>query len=392
LEKNVAMGSKYKLIESESALVEICDLFKGSLWLAIDTEFEREKTFYPELCLLQVANDDIVAIVDPLKIANLQPIFDLLYDPSITKVFHAARQDLEIFCNLQKAIPAPLFDTQIAAPLLGYDEQIGYANLVNKMLNVELSKAHTRTDWKQRPLQEAQLQYAADDVIYLGQIYELLVSKLKEHGRLDWLVDDFLVLLDTKLYEPDPETVWRKIRAAKKLKGPKLCALQHLAAWRENKAREQNRPRNWLMRDDVLVDLAQLQPKNLSDLDRIKAMSEGMLNRHGQEILKIIDVAKQHKPMALSKSQSLKPLNIKEEAIIDAMMAIVRLTAFNKSLHPNILASRKELEKFVRDDGDSLLHKGWRGQLVGFDLAAFLNGEISFQIEENEMVLIKKKN
>ena len=386
------MNSEYKLIESEGALIEVCDSFKGSTWLAIDTEFEREKTFYPELCLLQVANDNIVAIVDPLQIDNLQPMFDLLYDPSITKVFHAARQDLEIFCNLQKTIPGPLFDTQIAAPLLGYDEQMGYANLVNKMLGVELSKAHTRTDWKQRPLQVAQLQYAADDVIYLGQIYKLLVSKLEEHGRLDWLLDGFSILLDTKLYEPDPETVWRKIRAAKKLKGTKLCALQHLATWRELKAREQNRPRNWLMRDDVLVDLAQLQPKNLSDLGRIKAMSEGMLNRHGQEILKIIEEAKQHEPMSLSKSQSRKALNIQEEAMVDAMMAIVRLTAFNKSLHPNILASRKELEKFVCSDADSLLYKGWRQQLIGNDLAAFLRGEISFQIEENEMVLIRKKN
>jgi len=260
------------------------------------------------------------------------------------------------------------------------------------MLGVELSKAHTRTDWKQRPLQVAQLQYAADDVIYLGQIYKLLVSKLEEHGRLDWLLDDFSILLDTKLYEPEPETVWRKIRAAKKLKGIKLCALQHLAAWREHKAREQNRPRNWLMRDDVLVDLAQLQPKNLSDLGRIKAMSEGMLNRHGQEILKIIEEAKQHEPISLSKSQSRKALNIQEEAMVDAMMAIVRLTAFNKSLHPNILASRKELEKFVCSDADSLLHKGWRQQLIGNDLAAFLRGEIIFQIEENEMVLIRKKN
>ena len=146
------------------------------------------------------------------------------------------------------------------------------------------------------------------------------------------------------------------------------------------------------MRDDVLVDLAQLQPKNLSDLGRIKAMSEGMLNRHGQEILKIIEEAKQHEPMSLSKSQSRKALNIQEEAMVDAMMAIVRLTAFNKSLHPNILASRKELEKFVCSDADSLLYKGWRQQLIGNDLAAFLRGEISFQIEENEMVLIRKKN
>lgn len=380
------MSTEYKLIENEASLVEICGQFKGSSWLAIDTEFEREKTYYPELCLIQVANADLVAVIDPLAIADLQVLFDLLYDASITKVFHAARQDLEIFFNLQGAIPQPLFDTQIAAPLLGYDEQMGYANLVGLMLGVELNKAHTRTDWKRRPLEQGQLRYAADDVIYLGQIYCLLINKLEQHGRLDWLEEDFSALCDPHLYEPDPETVWVKNRGAKKLKGKKLSALQHLAAWRERMARTENRPRNWLLRDDVIVDLAQLQPQTLSDLGRIKGMSERLLHRHGEEILKVINAAEQQNPVPLNKSQSRKPLKIQDEAKVDVLSAIVRLTAEANKLHPNMLATRKELENLVRDEADSSLLTGWREHLIGKQLEAFLDGKVSFQIVDNELI------
>ncbi len=354
--------------------------------MAIDTEFEREKTFYPELCLLQIANTEMVAVIDPLSVENLQPLFDLIYDRSITKVFHAARQDLEIFFNLQGAVPQPLFDTQIAAPLIGYDEQMGYANLVNHMLGIALGKAHTRTDWKRRPLQKAQLQYAADDVIYLGQIYCLLMKKLEEKNRLTWLDDDFSALCDGNLYQPDAETMWMKNRGAKKLKGKKLCALQQLTAWRERKARTENRPRNWLIRDDTLLNLAQLQPQTISELERLKGLGDRQIKKYGVEILKIVSAAGEIDPPLQADPKRRKPLNIQEEAQIDVMSAIVRLIAGDNSLHPNILAPRKELEKFVRNDPDSLLLKGWREHLIGNDLRAFLQGELSFQMIKNTLV------
>ncbi len=380
------MSTEYQLVETEVSLIEICNQFKGSSWLAVDTEFEREKTYYPELCLVQVATPDRVAVIDPLALDNLQALFDLLYDSSITKVFHAARQDLEIFYHLQKAIPQPLFDTQIAAPLLGYNEQTGYANLVNLMLGVALSKAHTRTDWKRRPLQQAQLQYAADDVIYLGQVYSSLLRQLQQHGRLGWLAEDFAALSDANLYEPDPETVWKKNRGAKKLKGKQLSVMQQLAAWRERRARTENLPRNWLIRDEVIVDLAQLQPQSKSDLSRLKGLSERLIHRHGEEILKIVKTAAQQDPVPLTKSQSHKSLNTMEEAKVDALTALVRLIANDNHLHPNILASRKELGKFVRDESDSSLLKGWREHLVGKELKAFLDGKRTFQIIDNQMI------
>ncbi len=383
------MDSEYKLVENETSLIAICNQFKGSEWLAIDTEFEREKTFYPELCLVQIATENQVVVIDPLLVENLQPLLDLLYDPSITKVFHAARQDIEIFFMLQGEVPEPLFDTQIAAPLVGYDEQIGYGNLVNKVLGISLSKAHTRTDWKRRPLQESQLQYAADDVIYLVEVYRFLIKKLKEYDRLSWLEDDFSALANPQLYQPDPETVWSKIRAAKKLKGNKLSTLQQLAAWRERTARAENRPKNWLIKDDTLVDLSQLQPGSLSDLGRIKGLNERLVRRYGQDLLKLIDVAKQQPPLPLEKARSHKALNVQEELKVDALTVLVRLLAYENNLNATTLAPRKELEKFVRNDSESTLFKGWREHLIGKELKAFLDGKSTIQLIDNEIICRK---
>jgi len=383
------MNENYKFIETENELVEICNSFRGSSWLAIDTEFEREKTFYPELCLVQIANEELVAVIDPIRIDNLQAMFDLLFDVSITKVFHAARQDLEIFFMLQGEIPQPLFDTQIAAPLVGYDEQIGYGNLVSKMLQVSLSKAHTRTDWKRRPLQSAQLDYAADDVIYLGKVYKLLKTKLEQHGRVGWLEEDFSALCEPALYQPDPSTVWKKIRSGKKLKGSKLSAFQHLAAWREITARAENRPKNWLVRDDALVDLSQILPKDISDLKRIKGLNEKLINKYGKEIVKIIVAAQQQEPLAISKEKQRSALSPVEEVKVDALCALVRLLAKENNLNPNTLAPRKELEKFVQHDSNTTLSKGWREHLIGKELKSFLDGEVSLQVID-DVVVFKK--
>jgi ribonuclease D len=329
---NQIMTMEYKYINNEAALADICQRYKGAGWLAIDTEFEREKTYYPELCLIQIADEKQAAVIDPLAIKNLDALFDLLYDTSITKVFHAARQDLEIFFMMRGAIPQPLFDTQIAAPLVGFNEQIGYGNLVQQMLGVSLGKAHTRTDWKRRPLQEAQLKYAADDVIYLGQVYTALLRSLQQHGRQDWLQEDFAALCEAELYQPDPASVWAKSRNAAKLKGNKLSAFQHLTAWRERTARTENKPRNWLLRDDSLADLAQLLPESISDLGRLKGLNSRFINSHGQALLKIINVAKQQSPIELNKSQARKILSAEDEAKVDALSAITRLLASKNNL------------------------------------------------------------
>jgi ribonuclease D len=219
-------------VDTPAALDSLCAQLADASWFALDTEFLREKTYYPKLCLLQIATPDVVACVDPLALDDLAPLLALLADRNITKVLHSARQDMEIFYHLTGSPHAPVFDTQIAAPLLGLADQIGYANLVKEMLGVTLDKLHTRADWSLRPLGEEQLRYAADDVIYLAALYQPLLERLQSHGRLEWLDEDFRQLASPELYAINPENAWLKVKGGNRLKGASLSILQALANFR----------------------------------------------------------------------------------------------------------------------------------------------------------------
>ena len=381
------MSEDFIYIDDFQALTKYCDQLKGSPWLAIDTEFEREKTYYPELALLQVTDGKNAAVIDPLAIDDLTPVMDLFYDKSITKIFHSARQDLEIFFNMKGSVPSPLFDTQMAAPLLGFPEQTGYANLVKGLTGVELSKSHTRTDWKRRPLNEGQLRYAIDDVIYLAQIYEKMVEQLTEMDRLNWLDKDFSEMTDPEIYEPDTNHVWRRIRSANRLKGNKLAVLQALAKWREETARSENRPRNWMLRDDAIIDMAHQLPDNKAAIFSIKGLHERVARKHGSELLKIIAEAQNNEPQSLPEKTKSKPLKVKQEALVDAMMAIVRLRAEENNLNPTILAPRKEIERLVQNDV-SIVNSSWRARMIGEELNAFINGELSFKVIDQQLQLM----
>ncbi|MCK5431088.1 MAG: ribonuclease D [Gammaproteobacteria bacterium] len=382
------MNKKYLTIENEEDLVKFCEQLKGSPWLAVDTEFERTQTYFPELCLLQVANADIAAIIDPIAIADLDPFFEVLYDKSITKVFHSGHQDLEIFFNLKGSVPTPIFDTQIAAPLLGYAEQIGYAKLVHKLSGVELGKAFTRSDWKQRPLKQGQLEYAINDVTYLGIAYVQFVEKLEKLNRLAWLEKDFSEMTNPDRYQPDPEHIWKKIREAKKLKGKKLAVLQKLAAWREITAREKNRPRNWLIRDDAIVDMAQLLPEDLNALTKIKGLQGKFVKNHGVELLKIIHSAMELSPEPIANIRQSVKLTGQQEAMVDALSVIVRLQAQIHEMNPTALASKKELQAFVQNQDESILQSGWRKPLIGDALAEFMSGNQSISLINNKLSIV----
>ncbi len=230
-------------VDSPAGLDALCKQLQDSEWLALDTEFIREKTYYPRLCLFQVSNGDVAACVDPLRLDDLQPLLDVLYDGRILKILHAARQDLEIFLHDYQRLPMPIFDTQPAAALLGYGDQIGYANLVKLMLDVDLPKDQSRTDWMQRPLDPQQQRYALDDVIYLGRLYLHMRANLFDRERLQWLAADFAPLADPETYYPDPMLMWRRIKGRQPLRGRQLAVLQQLAAWREREARRRDLPR-----------------------------------------------------------------------------------------------------------------------------------------------------
>lgn len=379
------MSQEFLYIDNLPSLKEYCSKLKGSSWLAIDTEFEREKTYYPELCLLQITDGLQAAVIDPLVINDLSPLMGLIYDHSIVKVFHSARQDLEIFYFLQGSVPFPLFDTQLAAPLLGYPEQMGYGNLVKAILGVELSKSHTRTDWKRRPLNKGQLRYAVDDVIYLARIYIKMTERMKALKRHEWLKKDFEAMTDPDIYEPDTEHAWRRIRSANRLRGKKLSVLQSLAKWREETARKENCPRNWLLRDDAIIDISKQLPVNREGLSSIKGMHDRIVRKYGSDLLRIITKAQQQEPEPLPEKKGNKSLGTDQESMLDAMMAIVRIRAAENDLNPAILAPRKELEKLLWGE-PSMLTTSWRQHMIGNELRSFLDGALSLRVHSGTLV------
>ncbi|WP_174627632.1 ribonuclease D [Candidatus Methylobacter favarea] len=384
--------TEIQYINTPAQLAELCKQIKKEPWLALDTEFLREKTYYPKFCLLQIATPEWVACIDPLALPDLDSLFEALYSPSIVKIFHSCRQDLEIFYQLTGKLPTPVFDTQLAAPLLGFQENPGYAMLVSSLLNVNLNKAHTRADWSRRPLTGDQIQYAADDVIYLCKIYQLMASKLTELGRMDWLRQDFAELANPNLYEVTPEKAWLKIRGKNKLTGKQLSIVQALAEWREKSAQSENRPKSWLLRDELLFDLAKLQPETVSQLVNVRGVNERVVNRYGQELCRLITAAKQRPPSPLNaKGRPVKKTQ-QQEAVLDILTALVRIRAEENALNPVILAARKDLEALLFNDEEEecLLLHGWRFSMVGRELVGLLKGELLLGVKSEKLNIIEK--
>lgn len=374
-----------QFIDTPEALTTLCQQLTNKDWLAVDTEFLREKTYYPQLCLIQIASDDVIACVDPLAISDLTPLLDILYNPNTTIVFHAARQDLELLYLIRGELPPTLFDTQLAATVLGYGDQIGYAGLVKQCLDVDLDKAHSRTDWTKRPLDQAQIDYAADDVRYLRDVYHILKEQLTDKDRLHWLDEDFATLSSIKTYEPSPGTIWRKIKGAGRLKGIQLVVLQRLAAWRENRAVKSNRPRRWMLKDEVMIDLARLNPESPEKLKLIRGLESSTIERHGKTILAEIKQAKSLPKDDWPKVKKLEPLNNQQDALIDALMSLLRKYCDQQSIAPTAVANRKDIESMVRGETDIPLLHGWRNEIVGHYLDKFLKGQLTITADQQQI-------
>jgi ribonuclease D len=376
------------LIDTQDALQTLCEQLRGSEWLAIDTEFIRERTYYPGLCLIQVCNGEVAACVDPIVLQDIRPFLDILFDGSILKVFHAARQDLEIFWNDWRRFPLPLFDTQPAAALLGYGDQVGYANLVKQVLDVDLPKDQSRTDWSARPLEPQQVRYALDDVIYLGQLYLQMRGRLSDKARLQWLAADFAVLADPATYEPDPATTWKRVKGRQHLRGRQLAVLQALAAWREQQARSRDLPRKWVMKDDLMVELCRRQPRNLEALAKIRGMDPGLVRKEGSSVLELIHEASQKpKEKWPTEKSRPKPLTPQQEAMVDYLSAGLRLLAAQHQLSPQAIATHKDLQKLVRGESDCPLLGGWRRAVAGEPLRALLHGELRLENHDSGLEL-----
>jgi len=375
------MSDKIQFIDTQDALQAYAASIASESWLALDTEFLRERTYRPELCLLQISNGTTAVCIDPLALDNIDAILDVIYKPDIIKVLHAASQDLEIFYWLRSEVPVNLFDTQVAAPLLGHQEQIGYGNLVAEVLSVNLSKSHSRADWTRRPLPEQQVQYAADDVIYLAQMYPMMRDKLTELDRLQWLDPEWQSMTNSELYEKPADTIWKRLRGIDKLKGGRLAVAQQLARWREITARERNLPRNWLLKDDVLLDLAKQMPSSVKELKHIRGLGDGTIKSHGKALANCIRESMNTTPELLEPSIRKVKLTTEQDATLDLLTAVAKVHSVQHGINASILAPRKSLEDLIKGKTDTAVNQGWRGQLIGPALKSVLAGEITLQVE-----------
>jgi len=378
-------------ITETDALHAFCESQKDSAFLTVDTEFVRESTYYPQLCLVQVAGDTGAAAIDTLADGlDLSPLFDLLKAPDLMKVFHAARQDLEIFYTLTGAVPAPVFDTQVAAMVLGFGDQVGYEVLVNKVLGQSLDKSSRFTDWSHRPLTDRQLRYAMADVVHLRPIYEELSRRLGENGRAHWLTEEMQVLTAEGTYRNEPEDAWRRLKARGMRPRP-LAVLKQVAAWREREAQRRNTPRNRVIRDDTLLDIAGSMPSESKDLKRIRGLGKNVPDsRMGTDILKAVAEA-----MAIPKEDL--PVHKRREApppgvgpTTELLKVLLKARCDRLGIAPRLIANSDELEKLAMDDdADIPSLKGWRRELFGNDALALKHGRLALTIAENAVDVMR---
>jgi ribonuclease D len=334
--------------------------------LGVDTEFMREKTFFAQLCLVQLATRDHAFCVDPLAGNDMQAFWREVC--SGTWVVHSGRQDIEVVFQTANRMPAALFDTQIAAGLLGLRPQMGYAGLVQELFSVEIPKSHTRADWTQRPLPEALLSYAVEDVEYLLPAYDILADRLEKAGRLAWAEQDSALLLEESLYATDESQAVHRLKGARNLRGRRRAAAADLASWRESEALRRNRPRQWILRDRVLLEIATSLPNSIQALRDVADMPAKLLQRVGEELLAIVARS--------GNDTDYKPpsaLDERQKSVLKSMQTIVTDCAKILGVEAEIVASRKELSAvIVSGKRDSRVFQGWRRELVGEQLLGLL--------------------
>lgn len=356
----------YVLIETEDRLAECCEELATQPWVAIDTEFMREKTYYPELCLLQITGAGQIYCIDTLALQDTSALQNLLDQRELIKVFHAARQDLEVLHFLCGMPPAPVFDTQIAAALLGYDDQLGYAALVEAVTGTVLPKTHQRTDWSRRPLPEAQLEYAADDVRYLRKLYPVMFEQLEEKGRLAWAMEDNARLTDSALYEIDPDSAYVRVKQGRALPAQHQRVLRELAAWRERAAKKRNLPRSWVAKDSLLIYLSQTCPTTPEQLEQVRGLSDAMRKQQGELLLAAIETGLNHEAQPLFDAAG--PLTPEQTVRRDRLLDHLKSRAIELGIRPQVLGARREVDAIVRGNDNSMLLQGWRRQVIGEEL------------------------
>ncbi len=348
-----------ELLIDQEALEALCHALTKASWVGLDTEFVRERTYYAELCLVQLALPDALVLVDPLKV-DIRPLAQALRGPGL-KIVHAGRQDLELLLQETEDLPQPLFDTQIAAALVGHPDQIGYAKLVAQRLSVELNKDATRTNWALRPLSERQLAYAEDDVRYLDPLRDKLESELVRLGRMDWLIEDCAALTDPGLYRFHPGQLVHRYRQGANLSPAGQAIFQDLLVWREAAAQEANLPRNWVLPDALLAELAAHPPKSPTELAAHRGLNPQSLERWGDAVMATIESAgdRPRHPWALPR------LDPEQERLYAALAAHVDACAKALAIEAGVLCSRRVLKEIVQGGAPGNLVHGWRAEVLG---------------------------
>ena len=371
------------VIADSASLAEFCARLAGADFITVDTEFMRERTYWPQLCLIQVAGPDIASTVDPLAPGmDLKPLLDLLYDPRLLKIFHAARQDLEIFFHMTGAVPHPLFDTQVAAMVCGYGEAASYETLASQLAKARIDKSARFTDWSQRPLSDRQVEYALADVTHLRQVYAALARRLTATGRAGWLGEEMATLMDPATYRLDPETAWMRFKP----KNPKpryLAMLKEVAAWREREAQKRDIPRNRIIRDESVVEIAAHPPRTLDDMSRLRGMSKGFAEgRLGQDLLNAIERGIALPDAQVPRIDPTPELPGGLGATVDLLKVLLKMKCEAAGVAQKLVATTADLELVAADDGaDVAALKGWRRELFGRAAIDLKHGRLALGLD-----------
>jgi ribonuclease D len=383
-----------RIVETNEALAAFLSELSSAPYLALDTEFLRDQTYYPKLCLIQVAapgTPGMEGIIDPLAPGlDLAPFYELLRRPDIVKVLHAARQDIEIFFLQGGVLPDPLFDTQVAAMVCGFGDAASYETLARKLAHVEIDKSARFTDWGHRPLSKRQLEYALADVTHLRVIYEKLSAQLARTGRTRWVEEEISALKDPKLYRLDPELAWKRLKPRTSNKRF-LAMLAALAAWREREAQARDIPRGRVLKDEALTEIASHPPESDEALDRIRAVPKGFANsRLGKGLMEAVEAGRN---APLPDGAVLAPPRRKREpspAAIDLLKTLLRLRAESANVAPRLIANAEDIERLAAGEDENLAAlQGWRAEVFGNDAKALRNGDLAIALENGEAVVVE---
>jgi ribonuclease D len=382
------------LITTTQELSVLCDRLGQHEFITVDTEFIREQTFWPKLCLVQLASPSEEAVVDPLAPGiDLAPLYSLMGNDRVLKVFHAARQDLEIVWTQARLMPKPIFDTQVAAMVCGFGESVSYVNLVKQITGRDLDKSSRFTDWARRPLSEQQLAYALGDVTHLRDVYVRLKAELEQTGRAPWLDEEMSELVDPRTYETRPEDAWRRLKLRVKNR-KSLAILIELAAWRERNAQSLDVPRNRVLRDEALYDIANHAPTEPAQLSHLRSLSEGFgRSARAKEIVDAVKRGLARDPKTLPIVRESAGLPADKTASVELLRVLLKACAARHRVAPSVIADSAQLERIAaEDEPDVPALKGWRRDLFGNEAQRLKRGEVALSVRNGEVVAIALAN